>query len=125
MDRMYLARAAVIAAVFAGSILLVDASSVKSIDTNGDGFISVDEARAAALAKFESLDKDHDGTIDAKEGKGLALRQLDTDRDGTVDKDEYLAAVQSLFKQADKDGNSSLDAKEYKAPAGRKLAKLL
>ena len=98
-------------------------------DTDKDGTLDLAEARAAASALFDRLEKDKDGTLDIKEIRGRMTKRAwtaaDPDKDGTLTKDEYLAAVAAAFRRADKDGEGTLDAKELRSPAGRALMKLL
>ena len=89
----------------------------------------MNEANAAAAALFDQLDRDKDGTLDAKELHGRLnlheIKKADPDHDGTISKDEYLALVAELFKRADHDGDGTLDERELRSPAGLKLQKLL
>lgn len=104
-------------------------SSLKALDTDNDGTVSLDEAQKAAAAKFDALDADKDGTVDKTEAKGLmskkAFGMSDPDKDGTIDKTEYAAAVEAAFKKADPDGDGTLDAKELSSGAGKKLLKII
>ncbi len=102
--------------------------TLKMLDTDSDGTVSLDEAQAAGAKKFADMDPDNDGTIDAKEAKGLPKKMFkmgDPDKDGTIDKAEFSALVEEAFKKADTDGDGTLDKKELKSPAGKKLRKLL
>ncbi len=100
-------------------------SAQMKADTDKDGTVSLEEAKAAALARFEKLDTDHEGTIDQKEALDLPIRKLDTDHDRTLDKDEFAAAVATAFKAADKNGDGTVDAAEFRSKAGRRLSKLI
>ena len=105
------------------------ASALSGIDTDNDGTIDLNEAKAAAGAAFDKLDVDHDGTLDRAELKGRVLAQdwavADPDNDKTMTKDEYLNYVEIVFKRADKDGDGTIDAKEARSHAGRVLMRLL
>jgi Ca2+-binding EF-hand superfamily protein len=98
-------------------------------DTDNDGTVDLAEAKKAASALFDKLDKDKDGTLDKRELRGrLSAKELaaaDPDKDGTLTKDEYLAVVEQRFKAADPDNDGTLDAKELKSRAGRALVRLL
>ena len=78
---------------------------------------------------FSKLDRDHDGTLDARELKGrLSAQELvaaDPDRDGTLTLDEYLAVVEQRFNAANPDKDGTLDAKELNSPAGKALLRLM
>ena len=94
-----------------------------------DGTVDLNEAKAAATALFDKLEKDNDGTLDRKELHGRIpdadWAVADPDNDKTISKDEYLAYVEAVFKKADTDNDGTLDAKELKTPAGRALVRLL
>jgi Ca2+-binding EF-hand superfamily protein len=105
------------------------ASVFSGIDTDNDGTISLDEAKAAAGKVFDQLDHDRDGTLDRPELRGRVLDQdwavADPDSDKTLTKDEYLNYVETVFKRADADGDGTVDAKEARTHAGRVLLRLL
>jgi len=94
---------------------------LKQADTNGDGMISREEAKALPrlLKDFDAIDANHDGQITADELRAFhqarrAERQaerwkkLDTDGDGRISRAEAQAAprLAELFDQLDanKDG---------------------
>ena len=100
-------------------------SVVSKTDTDNDNTLDLAEVKAAASAKFDTLNKDADGTLDAKEVEGIigakTLKTADLDNDGTLTKDEYLALVEKLFKMADVDHDGTLSVQELKSEAGRTL----
>jgi Ca2+-binding EF-hand superfamily protein len=103
--------------------------AMKMLDTDNDGTVDLAEAKKAAGALFDKLEKDHDGTLDKRELEGrLSPKELaagDPDKDGTLTKDEYLAIVEQRFKAADADNDGTLTQKELSTRAGRALMKLL
>jgi Ca2+-binding EF-hand superfamily protein len=103
--------------------------AVQSLDTDHDGTIDMNEARNAAAAAFDRLDRDHDGTLSARElGGRMSARELaaeDPDHDGTLTKDEYAAAVEKRFKAANRDSDVTLDARELASGPGRALLRLV
>jgi Ca2+-binding EF-hand superfamily protein len=105
------------------------ASALKTLDPDKDGTVDLNEAKIAASALFDKLEKDNDGTLDRKELHGRIpdadWAVADPDNDKTISKDEYLAYVEALFKKADADNDGTLDAKELKTPAGHALLRLL
>jgi len=65
--------------------------------------VDLAETKKAAQAKFDSLDTDHDGTLDMKEMVGtqvhdIAYKKADMDKDGTLDKSEYMGLVERRFR---------------------------
>jgi hypothetical protein len=105
------------------------ASVFAGIDTDNDGTLSLDEAKAAASKVFDKLDVDHDGTLSRAELRGRILEQdwktADPDNDKTLTKDEYLNYVEILFKRVDTNSDGTVDAKEARSHAGRTLLRLL
>jgi Ca2+-binding EF-hand superfamily protein len=105
------------------------ASALKALDPDQDGTVDLAEAKTAATALFDKLEKDSDGTLDRKELHGripdAEWAVADPDNDKTISKDEYIAYVEAVFKKADTDNDGTLDAKELKTPAGRALLRLL
>jgi len=100
-----------------------------AFDPDKDGTMDLAEAKAAAGALFDKLDKDHEGTLDIKELQGR-LRKVDfggadPDKDKTLTRDEYLAVVAQRFNAANTDADGTLDAKELNSKEGKALKKLL
>ena len=81
-----------------GATPALAASALSALDTDKDGTVDLEEAKAAAGAEFDKLDVDHDGTLDRKELKGRISNKdwaaADPDNDKTVSKDEYLNFVE-------------------------------
>jgi Ca2+-binding EF-hand superfamily protein len=99
------------------------------LDTDSDGTVDLAEAKKAASAVFDGLDRDRDGTLDKRELAGRLndkeLAAADPDHDGTLTKDEYLALVEQRFNTANPDKDGTLDAKELNSAAGKALLRLL
>jgi hypothetical protein len=116
-------------AIAAASPALARSGLPKGLNTDADDTIDLAEAKTAAGALFDKLDKDHEGTLDARELhvrlKKDEIDAADPDKDKTLTKDEFLAVVEERFKAADKDADGTLDAKELQAKEGRALLKLL
>jgi hypothetical protein len=122
-------RALALACALALSVSPVAASEFRGIDTDNDGTIDLNEAKAAAGAVFDKLEVNHTGALDRAELRGRISTKdwatADPDHDKSLTKDEYLNFVEFAFKRADKDGEGTVDAKEARAPAGRALMRLL
>jgi len=99
------------------------------LDTDNDRTIDLQEAKKAASAVFDRLDRNRDGTLNLRELRGrLTARELnaaDPDHDRTLTKDEYLALVEKRFNAADPDHDGTVDSKELRTNAGRALLRLL
>jgi Ca2+-binding EF-hand superfamily protein len=100
-----------------------------ALDPDNGGTVSLAEARKAAEAKFNALDTDHEGTLDASELTGIMsakqIKGADKDNDGTIDKAEYLKVVEAKFGKADKDHDGTLDKAELSSEEGRELVAML
>ena len=106
-----------------------DPDLLAGLDTDNDRTVSLDEAKKAAEAMFDKLDRDHDGTLTRRELRGrLSAKEFaaaDTDKDGTLSKDEYLSIVEKRLKAADTDNDGTLTRRELRSKAGRQLLLLL
>jgi hypothetical protein len=104
-------------------------SWMRMLDPDNDGTVDLAEAKKAASAVFDRLERDRDGTLDARELSGrLTAKELaaaDPDHDGTLTKEEYLAVVEQRFAAADPDRDGTLDAAEFRSKAGQALLRLL
>jgi len=113
---------------------------MKMIDANGDHMVSQDEYTKYYENLFDELDKDHDGSVDAKEWAGAKggqkvsiatggysrelrsmkmMKMMDTDGDHKVTKEEFLKYHQSLFDAMDKKGTKMIDPQEWLATLGK------
>src|SRR5258706_14694878 len=70
---------------------------IKMFDTDNDGTVDLAEAKKAASALFDKLDRDHDGTLDKRELAGrLNPKKVVAPgpaHHGRLSKDEYLSVV--------------------------------
>jgi len=109
---------------------------IKELDTNGDGKVSLDEARAPQMERFKEADTDGNGLISAAEARaafekhvpaeimqqmkerGLPdpgetfLKNLDRDGNGAVNRDEFTQPAIESFKRMDANGDGLVDAAE-------------
>jgi len=101
---------------------------IRKWDADHDGTLSLEEVKKAAGARFDALDRNHDGSLDRRElGATMSpqqLRQADLAKSGTLDKNEYLALVEQRFQAADSNRDGKLDKKELNSHAGRALLRL-
>jgi len=110
-------------------------------DANGDGVVSASEYDAAAKLRFQRMDDNHDGVIDAAElaalkarmaarmaerpgaGQGAGRRadrlaEMDGDKDGQVTLAEALAVSQARFAALDANRDGALSEAEQGAGRG-------
>lgn len=94
-------------------------------DANGDGKISLDEYLAAATARFEQIDTQNKGSVNAaqianspnaakrmdRRARGL-VKHLDTGGNGYVTRDEFVAAAKTRFAKLDRNGDDKLTPDE-------------
>jgi Ca2+-binding EF-hand superfamily protein len=97
-------------------------------DADDDGTLSLDEVKTAASARFEALDRKHNGNLTRTQLAGILtfqqFHQANTEKHRTLDKNEYRAFVEKLFQAADKDHDGKLDKAELGSSAGRALLRL-
>ncbi len=101
---------------------------LKAADTNADGMISREEAKALPriAAHFDEIDANKDGQITMEELRafhasrhgehaGAFMKRMDTDNDGKISKAEALAAAAARFDAADTNKDGFLTPDELKA----------
>ncbi len=114
--------------------MMVDAS-MKMMDTNADGMISMDERAAACKTMFTKADTNADGKLSSgemvaaatseKSGMGMTpdpakistmvskkIAMMDTDKDGMVSMAEEDAASMNMFTMSDTNKDSMLSRQE-------------
>ena len=105
------------------------ASALSSIDVAKDGKIDLLEAKAAASAVFDKLDKDSSGVLNRNELKGRlsaeGWERAGPEGDDSLTRDEYVAFVVKDFEHADTNHDGEVDAKELETPEGQSLLRLL
>ena len=83
---------------------------LKQADTNADGMLNRDEAKALPMISkhFDEIDADHDGQVTAEELRAFHQKRqaehwkkLDTDGDGRISRDEAKANAPRLFEHFD------------------------
>jgi Ca2+-binding EF-hand superfamily protein len=108
-----------------------------TIDNDGDGMISDDEAAAQVEAVFLAMDSDDDGELTEEEymavrmgpGEGrnparkaqmqerkkARFTEMDTDKNGKVSKAEFIAGGKARFEAADTDKDGKVTPWEFRA----------
>ena len=94
-------------------------------DSNHDGRISLQEFRDARAARFEKIDRNHDGYFTDDDlprflrnnsrmnQRMQAMEKMaDTDKDGRISRDEYMAAGEKMFSRLDRNGDGFIDQGE-------------
>lgn len=104
---------------------------VKTIDTDGDGKLSLDEALEDAKKRFAKVDANGDGKLEKQELKPVldaAVKQFpalakivpqeltatDTDGDHLLSIDEVVEKHKKDFARADADGDGKIDSQELR-----------
>ena len=104
-------------------------SALSSIDVAKDGKIDLLEAKTAASAVFDKLDKDGSGVLNRNELKGRLSAQgwerAGPEGDDSLTREEYVAFVVKDFERADTNHDGKVDAKELETPEGQALLRLL
>jgi Ca2+-binding EF-hand superfamily protein len=90
--------ASVILAAVLSTSAFAASDAIQMLDTNKDGTVDMNEAKAAATALFDRLGGHQE---------------------------RCLALVEKWFKAADRNGDGKLDGQELNAAAGKRLLKLL
>lgn len=109
---------------------------MKMLDADGNHMVTAAEADTYYGAIFDALDKDKDGSVDAKEWAGPTSKSkldlttggyshelrsmkmmavMDKDGDHKVTKDEFLAGHRAIFAHMDTSGDNELSAQEWVA----------
>ncbi len=112
-----------------------------SLDANGDGKLSLSEAQAMHMKKFENLDANGDGNItDAEmrqhdemmqkrmaekmaQRRQMQFSHLDTNKDGKISQAEFAAPQKARFEKVDANGDNMIDKSERMAARENMKAK--
>ncbi|WP_169729249.1 hypothetical protein [Solimonas soli] len=72
---------------------------LKTMDRDGDGALSADEARAGLQTQFAKLDANHDGVLSESEFVDARMRQFqaaDSDGDGRLTRSELIEHFRAM-----------------------------
>lgn len=90
--------------------------SFSSMDGNRDGSITSKETRTFQEKRFEVLDRDHNGVLEAGELAVDALgifKNADGNRDGKVSRDEAYVRLKNDMDALDKDYDGKVSRQEF------------
>jgi hypothetical protein len=97
----------------------------KKLNHDQDQTLEIPEVITAAAAMFNTINPDHDMTLEAAETKHILTaeewKQFNADGDRPLEPDERLAIARARFKAADTAGTGKLTAAELDMPAGQSL----
>jgi Ca2+-binding EF-hand superfamily protein len=96
---------------------------LRQADTNKDGIITLDEALARATARFETLDKSKDGSIDQADFDAVRnemnayrtqrfLHRFGADQDGKVTREQFYKVAKERFALRDLNNDGKLDRED-------------
>jgi Ca2+-binding EF-hand superfamily protein len=109
---------------------------MKMLDADGNHMVTAAEADTYYNSIFDELDKDKDGSVDAKEWAGPTkhskldlttggysrelrsmkmMGMMDADGDHKVTREEFLAYHQAIFAHKDTSGDKEISAQEWAA----------
>jgi hypothetical protein len=123
---------ALVCAIGAASPVLAQSKRMGPValfDKDNDATVDFYEAKMAAIALFDKLEINKQGTLDRMQLRGRlgprAFAAADVNHDNVLNMGEFLALVVQRFKTADPDNDGTLSAAEFKTRAGRALLRLL
>ena len=98
-------------------------------DTNKDGAITLDEVLAAAGKRFDLMDRNKDGTLDAADREAMSKEMTDYRvrrfmhshgaKDGKVTREQFFAAAKERFAEHDRNSDGRLDRPDASPGRGR------
>lgn len=123
MKKRYIVAAALLIAVPAIAIAKEDGerghhrkhgAPFERLDTDKDGKVTAEEAKAGSAKMFERADRNGDGVITADEAPRL-FERIDADGDGKITADELAANAASRIMRADANGDGVVTKEEADA----------
>ena len=96
---------------------------LRDADANKDGVITLDEALAAAMKRFDTFDRNKDGVIDKADFDLMRkemvdyrvkrfIHQFGADKDGKVTREQFNAKARERFARMDRNGDGKISADE-------------
>ena len=105
---------------------------IRQADTNHDGLISRDEFMSARAARFDKMDRNHDGYLDdadlprfvssragAADKFHAVLQMADADHDGRVGHGEFVDGGSRMFGMIDANHDGVIDPDELRRASQR------
>lgn len=105
---------------------------IRQADANHDGLISRDEFMSARAARFDKMDRNHDGYLDdadlprfvssrtgAADKFHAAIQMADADHDGKVGREEFVDAGSRMFDMIDVNRDGAIDQGELQRATQR------
>ena len=100
-------------ALATGATLAGGGHIFERLDTDDNGVISSAESQTAATDRFTRKDTNGDGFIDINEMMARwSDMPVDTDGDGKISAAEHSAMAQNMFERVDSDGNGEISEDE-------------
>lgn len=109
---------------------------MKMLDADGNHMVTIAESDAYYNSIFDTLNKDNDDSLDAKEWAGATnqtkldlatggytrelrslkmMKMMDTDADHLVTREEFLNHHRAIFNKLDRSADQQIDAQEWVA----------
>jgi len=95
---------------------------MQQLDKDGDGRVSLEEAKAPQQEQFTKMDTDGSGTLDATEAGASFKEQVPPEMLETMKERGMPDPGETFIKNLDTDENGSVDATEFEQPSVKSFA---